>query len=92
MTNIVTFLTAIFTAGLIFASLTRALISPEVTGKLVAINIITTKVIILISLLSLLLDSWLYIDVALVFALCSYAGSVAVLKGQLHQRLDQGGE
>lgn len=92
MTTIATFATAIFAAIMVFASLARALTSPSVPGKLVAINIITTKTIILIVLLGLLLDSWLYVDVALVYALCSYAGTVAVLKGQLRQRLDQGGK
>lgn len=92
MSTIATFVAATFAAIMIFASLARALTSPSVPSKLVAMNIITTKVIILIALLSLLLDSWLYVDVALVYALCSYAGTVAVLKGQLRQRLDQGGE
>ncbi len=92
MIAIATFSAAIFAAILIFASLARALTSTTVPNKLVAINIITTKTIILIVLLSLLLDSWLYVDVALVYSLCSYAGTVAILKGQLRHRLDLGGE
>jgi len=92
MTSVATFVATMFVAVLIFVSLARALTSPEIAGKLVAINIITTKTIIMIVLLSQLLDSYLYLDVALVYALCSYAGMVAVLKGHIHHRLDQGGE
>lgn len=73
---------------LIFLSLARALTCPELTSKLVAVNIITTKTIILIVLLSQLLDSWFYLDVAVVYALCSYTATVAVLKGQIRHRLD----
>jgi len=92
MTTVATFGAAMFAAVLIFLSLARALTSPSVSSKLVAINIITTKTIILIVVLSELLHSYLYLDVALVYALCSYAGTVAVLKGQVMHRLDRGGE
>lgn len=92
MSEIATFAATIFAAVLIFLALARAITSPEVASKLVAINIITTKTIILIVLLSELLQSYLYLDVALVYALCSYAGTVAVLKGQIRHRLDQGGD
>lgn len=91
-TTIASFAATVYAAILIFISLARALTCPDVSSKLVAINIITTKTIILIVLLSELLNSYLYLDVALVFALCSYAGTVAVLKGQIRHRLDQGGE
>lgn len=92
MTEIATFAAIMFAALLIFLSLARTLSCPEVTSKLVAVNIITTKTIILIVLLSQLLDSYYYLDVALVYALCSYAATVAVLKGQVRNRLDQGGD
>jgi|GEM_PF-3153132 len=92
MTDIVTFIAAMFGGLLIFVSLARAVTSSHVTSKLVAINIINTKTIILIVLLGELLDSYLYVDVAMVYAMCSYVGTVAVLKGQVCHRLDQGGE
>lgn len=92
MIDIATFVASMLAAILIFLSLARALTSPEVTNKLVAINIITTKTIILIVLLSVLLDSYFYLDVALVYALCSYAATVAILKGLIQNRLDLGGE
>lgn len=92
MTDIVTFIAAMFGGLLIFVSLARAVTSSHVTSKLVAINIINTKTIILIVLLGELLDSYLYVDVAMVYAMCSYVGTVAVLKGQICHRLDQGGE
>lgn len=87
--NYIATLTVTIAAGLLaFVSLARALTSPEVTGKLVAVNIITTKTIILIVLLGQLFNSWFYLDVAVVYALCSYAATVAVLKGQVRHRLD----
>ncbi len=88
MIHAVTFAAMLWAGLLIFLSLARTLTCPEVTSKLVALNIITSKTIILIVLLSLLLDSWFYLDVAIVYALCSYAATVAVLKGQVRHRLD----
>ncbi len=88
MINTIAFAVTLWAGVLIFFSLARTLSCPEVTGKLVALNIITSKTIILIVLLSLLLDSWFYLDVAIVYALCSYAATVAVLKGQVRHRLD----
>lgn len=87
--NYIATLTVTVVAGLLaFVSLARTLTSPEVTSKLVAVNIITTKTIILIVLLSQLFNSWFYLDVAVVYSLCSYAATVAVLKGQVRHRLD----
>ncbi|MTI96451.1 MAG: cation:proton antiporter [Firmicutes bacterium] len=88
MADWTTMIITLITGLLIFLSLARTLSSPGVTDKLVAVNIITTKTIILIVLLSELFESWFYLDVALVYALCSYAATVAVLKGQVRQRLD----
>ncbi|WP_053954922.1 monovalent cation/H+ antiporter complex subunit F [Inediibacterium massiliense] len=56
----------------------RAIKGPEASDRLVAINVIGTKTIILISMISFILKETYFIDVVLVYALISFIGSVVI--------------
>lgn len=72
---------ALIAALLAFASLFRALRGPTIYDRIVAVNVIATKTIIMILLLAFALDAPYFIDVALVYAMCGFVGTVAILKG-----------
>lgn len=82
------FAALVFASLLTFISLARALWSETVADRLVAVNIITSKVILVIVLLSLFSPGWYFLDVAIVYALCSFTATIAILKSRIEKRLD----
>ncbi|MDY6827162.1 MAG: monovalent cation/H+ antiporter complex subunit F [Bacillota bacterium] len=69
--------------GLFFISLlaiARAYKGPTVLDRVVAMNIITTNVVITILIFSYLDNSYYYIDVAFVFVLGGFIGTLCILK------------
>ena len=56
----------------------RAVKGPEAADRLIAINVISTKVIVLISIVSFVLRETFFIDVVLVYALISFIASIAI--------------
>ncbi len=73
----------ILVVGLILFSLLsiiRAYSGPTVLDRLVAMNVITTNVVIVILLFSHIDKSYYYIDVAFVFVLGSFIGTLCILK------------
>ena len=69
---------AIVLALLIFAALVRAILGPRFTDRIIAINMVNTMVVAMITLLSVYLQEDFLVDVALVYALLSFL-MVAVL-------------
>lgn len=59
-------------------SLYRAVKGPDVQNRLIAVNIFSTKVIVLISILSILLKEYYFIDVVLVYSLIGFVASVVI--------------
>ncbi|MEW6244766.1 MAG: monovalent cation/H+ antiporter complex subunit F [Bacillota bacterium] len=70
-----------------FLSMYRAVVGPRTEDRLVAINVMTTKTILIIVLIASMTRSYTYLDVALVYALCSFIVTIAVLKGIKKGRL-----
>ncbi len=69
--------------GLILASLVaivRAFSGPSVLDRIVAMNVITTNVVIIILLFAYIETSFYYIDVAFVFVLGAFIGTLCILK------------
>jgi multicomponent Na+:H+ antiporter subunit F len=70
--------------AIVFLSLTiilcviRAIKGPSAGDRLLAINVIGTKVIVLISFVSFILNETYFIDVVLVYALISFIASIAI--------------
>ncbi len=69
--------------GLIIISLlsiARAYSGPTVLDRLVAMNMITTNVVLIILIFGYLDKSYYYIDVAFVFVLGTFIGTLCILK------------
>jgi multicomponent Na+:H+ antiporter subunit F len=69
--------------GLIIISLlsiARAYMGPSVLDRIVAMNMITTNVVIIILIFAYIDNSYYYIDVAFVFVLGSFIGTLCILK------------
>ncbi|MBN2287134.1 MAG: hypothetical protein JXQ26_09065 [Tissierellales bacterium] len=58
----------------------RAITGPTQADRIIAINIIGTKIISIIIIVSFLLHESYFIDVALVYALISFSASIIISK------------
>lgn len=56
----------------------RAIKGPELADRLISINVIGTKTIVLISVVSFIIKESYFIDIVLVYALISFLGSVVI--------------
>ena len=65
---------------LILLALLRAMIGPTVIDRLIGINAITTMVSMIILLLAFYRQEFEFIDVAIVFMLCGFAGGLWIIK------------
>ncbi len=70
-------LAILVTLGLVLA---RALIGPTVYDRIAAINMFGTKTVLLIAVFAFLTGRLDLLDIALVYALINFIGTVAVLK------------
>ena len=70
----------IFLAVLSFASLYRAYVGPLAADRLIAINVIATKVKILISILAIMTGQDAFIDVALIYSMMGFIATICVSK------------
>ncbi|HUP51772.1 MAG TPA: monovalent cation/H+ antiporter complex subunit F [Longimicrobiales bacterium] len=71
------------TAGVIVSmalALTRAILGPTVYDRILAVNIFGTKTVLLIAVLGFLTERPEFLDLALVYALINFIGTIAVLK------------
>ncbi|MDO5707928.1 MAG: monovalent cation/H+ antiporter complex subunit F [Andreesenia angusta] len=64
----------------IFICFIRAVKGPEFADRLIAINVIGTKTIVLISIVSFIIKESYFIDIVLVYALVSFLGSTIISK------------
>ncbi|MDQ7793748.1 MAG: monovalent cation/H+ antiporter complex subunit F [bacterium] len=65
---------------LVFLCLWRAARGPTVADRVVAINVIATKTMVLIALISSFFGEGFFLDVALVYALIGFLATVGVAK------------
>lgn len=61
-------------------ALVRALLGPTVYDRVLAVNTFGTKTVLLIAVLGFLTDRPEFLDLALVYALINFIGTIAVLK------------
>ncbi len=71
---------AIALSILTIISLYRAYVGPACFDRVVAINIISTKIVTIIALVSYIYEQDFFLDVALVYALISYVTVVGIAK------------
>jgi len=84
------------TAGILISmtlALVRALLGPTVYDRVLAVNTFGTKTVLLIAALGFLTERPEFLDLAIVYALINFIGTIAVLKffeyGDLgHERRD----
>lgn len=63
-----------------FLLLVRAIMGPTVYDRILAINLFGTKTVLFIAVLGFLMGRPEFLDIALVYALINFIGTVAVLK------------
>jgi len=61
-------------------AMTRALMGPTVYDRVLAVNTFGTKTVLLISALGFLTERPEFLDLAIVYALINFIGTIAVLK------------
>jgi multicomponent Na+:H+ antiporter subunit F len=77
-------------------AMTRALLGPTVYDRVLAVNMFGTKTVLIIAVLGFLTRRPDFLDLALLYALINFVGTLAVLKffeyGDLGRRVDPGEE
>ncbi len=77
-------------------ALTRALLGPTLYDRVLAVNMFGTKTVLIIAVMGFLTGRPDFLDLALLYALINFIGTLAVLKffeyGDLSRRLDGTGE
>jgi multicomponent Na+:H+ antiporter subunit F len=77
-------------------AMVRALLGPTVYDRVLAVNMFGTKTVLLIAVLGFLTGRPDFLDLALLYALINFIGTLAVLKffeyGDLGRRVDSEGE
>lgn len=63
-----------------FFCLYRAVVGPSEADRVVSINIIGTKTVVIISLVSIVFHQEFFLDVALVYALISFVATIGIAK------------
>jgi multicomponent Na+:H+ antiporter subunit F len=61
-------------------ALIRAIKGPSVYDRILAVNMVGTKTVLLIAVLGFLMGRPEFLDIALVYALINFVGTIAVLK------------
>jgi len=73
-------LCSILVMMMVFLSLIRALIGPTAPDRITAINIIGTKILVIITLIARVYEQQYYLDIAMVYALMSFITTIGVAK------------
>lgn len=58
----------------------RVIVGPTLGDRIIGINVIGTKTIVIIAIISALFDEGFFIDVVLVYALISFIGSFVIAR------------
>ena len=74
---------------LTFVGLYRAAVGPTAADRIVAINMISTKVTAIIVMIALITHQGSYVNVALVYALLGFLATIGLAKLLLKGRLDK---
>ena len=73
-------ITLVLLALLLLASLARVIIGPTVWDRLLGMNLITTKIVMAIAVLAVLMDRTFLVDVAIVYALLGFIASILIAR------------
>jgi len=67
--------------------LVRALHGPTPYDRILAMNVVGTKTVLLVALLGFITRRPVFLDIALLYALLNFVGTIAILKLVKHRRL-----
>ena len=81
-------LSAIFIILAIVIVLFRAIKGPKVYDRILAVNVIGTKTVILIALVGFIYERPHFLDIAIVYALINFIATFAILKFGSERGLD----
>jgi len=73
-------ITAVLLTAAAFLCLYRAVLGPSAADRVVAINVIGTKAVVIISLISFVFHQEFFLDVAMVYALISFVSTIGIAK------------
>lgn len=71
---------------LLFGCLLRAYLGPTAADRVVAVNVIGTKAVILLCLVSAVFEEGFFLDVALVYALISFLATICLARLVLREK------
>lgn len=75
--NLLIFSTVFLSFTIILCTI-RAIKGPSLADRLIAINVIATKTVVLLSIISFVLKETYFLDVVLVYALISFIASIVI--------------
>jgi len=70
----------------------RAFLGPTLFDRVLAVNAFGTKTVVMIALLGFLAERPDFVDIALLYALLNFIGTIAILKFFRYGHMGQGGE
>ncbi len=72
--------TLVALAVLLLASMVRIVLGPTVWDRLLGMNLVTTKIVMSIAVLAVLMERTFLVDVAIVYALLGFVASVLIAR------------
>lgn len=67
-------------AVMLIACLIRAIIGPRIADRLVAVNMLTTMVMTIVSILAIIMEEGYLVDICLIYAMISFLAVVVLTK------------
>lgn len=71
---------AVILGGMILISFIRGIVGPTSLDRVVVINVIATKTVVIMVMMSFIYEEYFFVDVALVYALISFIATICVAK------------
>ena len=84
--NTILIASAVFLSATIFLCLMRAALGPRFSDRIIAANIIGTKIILLIAVLALIIGENYLADVCLIYAIISFLSVVVLGRSVLEKK------
>ena len=84
--NILLIGSAVFLSATIFLCLMRAALGPRFSDRIIAANIIGTKIILLIAVMSLLIGEGYLADICLIYAAISFLSVVVLARSVIEKK------
>ena len=85
--NLVLLITCLVLLMGAFLVLYRAVTGPTVFDRILAVNVIGTKAVLLVAILGFFGDPAFFLDTSMVYALINFAATIAVLRYVQYRRL-----